>query len=181
MAAFLIELVEFIAERLLVGGRIPANEREGHDVVQMKRVGNGDELAALERDDEWFVAAWLVDMIDEAQALQNVERSWRIAHPISVPADRLLTGSLFNALHPIGDKAALRFGIQRVAVFPSAPVSGCFMPTFDDFACEIRRLVYRMADHERGHFDLVLVEQIQDTRDAFIDTVLKEGVRGQVR
>jgi hypothetical protein len=24
--------------------------------------------------------------------------------------------------------------IQRVAVFPSAPVSGSFMPTFDDFA-----------------------------------------------
>jgi hypothetical protein len=60
-------------------------------------------------------------------------------------------------------------------------VSGGFVAAFDDFAREIRRLVYRMPDHERGHFDLVLVEQIQDAWDAFIYAVFKEGVRGQIR
>src|SRR5882762_6482913 len=161
MAAFLVQLIEFVAQRLLVGGRIPADERKGHDVVEMKRVRNGDELAALEPHEEWLVTTWLVDVIDEAQALQNVERSRRIAHPIGVPADRLLTGYLFNAGHTIGDEAAFGFGIQRVAVFPSAPVSGRFMPALDDFAREIRRLLYRIADHKRRQFDLVLVEQIQ--------------------
>src|ERR1700692_3340850 len=100
----------------------------------MKRVRNGDELAALELHDEWLVAAWFVDVIHEAQALQNVEGPRRMAHPIGVPADRLLTGGLFNAFHPIGNKAALCVGIERVAVLPSASVRGCFMPTFDDFA-----------------------------------------------
>src|SRR5882762_7488521 len=180
MAAFLVQLIEFVAQRLLVGGRIPADERKGHDVVEMKRVRNGDELAALEPHEEWLVTTWLVDVIDEAQALQNVERSRRIAHPIGVPADRLLTRDLFNALHPIGDEAALRVGIERVAILPSASVSDRFMPTFDDLARELGSFVYGLPNHERGHLYPMLVEQIHDARDAFIYAVFEERVRGQV-
>ncbi len=52
------------------------------------------------------------------------------------------------------------------------------MPTLDDFACEIRRLVDRMPNHERGQLDLVLIEQIQDAWDPLIDSVRKESIRG---
>ena len=117
-------------------------------------------------------------MIHEAQALQDVECSRRIAHPIGVPANRLLTRDLFNALHPIGDEAALGGGIERVAILPSASVSGRFMPAFDNLARELGGFVYGVPNHERGHFYPVPVEQIQNAWDAFIHAVFEKRVRG---
>src|SRR5271155_2502011 len=116
MRAFLVQLIEFVAQRLFVGGVVPAEERKGDDVVEMKGIWNGHEVSALQRHYERLVAARLGDVIEGAQALQNVERSWRITHPIGVPAHWLLTGDLFNALHAIGNEAALGVGIERVAV-----------------------------------------------------------------
>src|SRR5258706_9413003 len=107
VGAFFVQLIEFIAQCLFVGRGIPPHEWEGHDVVQMKRVGNRDEVAAFERHNEWLIAARLVDVVEEAQTLQDIEGSGRITHSIGIPADRPLTRGPFNALHPIGGKAAL--------------------------------------------------------------------------
>src|SRR5260221_11294784 len=120
MAAFLVQLIEFIAQRLFVGGRVPAEEGKGDDVVEMKGIWDGHEVSALQRHYERLVAARLLDVIEEAQALERVERFWRIGHPISVPPDQPLAGNIFNALHPINDKAALGIRIQDVAVLPKA-------------------------------------------------------------
>src|SRR5260221_5512760 len=65
MCAFIVKLIEFIAQRLLVGGRIPALEREGDDVVHVEGVRNGHKVPSAHWDDERFVVARLVDVIEE--------------------------------------------------------------------------------------------------------------------
>src|SRR5258706_7022812 len=63
LRALFVELVELVAQRLLVRRRAPGDEREGNDVVEMKRVGHRHEVAALQRHDERLVAARIVAMV----------------------------------------------------------------------------------------------------------------------
>jgi len=52
MRAFFVELVELIAQHLLVSSRIPACEGKRHDVVHVEGIGDGDEVPPAHRDDE---------------------------------------------------------------------------------------------------------------------------------
>src|SRR6267154_4144048 len=180
-ATFVIELIKFIAKRLLVSSGIPAVEREGNDVVQMEGVWHRDEVSAFQRQNERLVPARFIDVVDETQTLENVQGSWRIAHPIGVPTNWPLAGGLFDALNPIRYEAPLGVRTEGVAILPAASVRRGFVPAFDDLPCEIGRLVDGMPNHERGALDLVLVEEIKDAGDTLIDAVFEEGVRRQIR
>ena len=105
MCAFLVKLIEFIAQRLLVGGRIPALEREGDDVVHVEGIGNGHKVPPSHRDDERFVVARLVDVIEETEILQRLQDVNGVAHPVGVPAERLLAGDLLDRLDTVCDEA----------------------------------------------------------------------------
>src|SRR5712672_3433625 len=147
----------------------------------MERVWHGDEVSALQRQDERLVPARFIDVIDETQTLENVQGSWRIAHPIGIPANWPLAGGLFDALNPVRYEAPLGIRTEGVAILPAASVRRGFVPAFDDLPCEIGRLVDGMPNHERGELDLVLVEEIKDAGDTLIDAVFEEGVRRQIR
>src|SRR6266446_7482133 len=56
----LVKLIELVAQRLLVGGRVPTNEGKGDDVVQVKGVGDRYEVPSAHRDDKRFVVAWFI-------------------------------------------------------------------------------------------------------------------------
>src|SRR5258706_16054960 len=180
-ATFLIELIKFIAERLLVSSRIPAVEREGNDVVQMEGVWHRDEVSAFQGQNERLVSARLIDVVDETQTLEDVQSSRRIAHPKGVPTKWSLARGLFDALNPIRYEAPLGIRTEGVAILPGASVRGGLVPAFDDFTCESWCLVDRLSNHERGEFDLVLVEEIKDAGNPLIDAVFEEGVRRQIR
>src|SRR5882762_326321 len=180
LRALLVELVELVAQCLLVRRPAPADEREGNDVVEMKRIRDRHEVAALQRHDERLVAARLVDVVQEAEALQNVQGSRRIAHPVRVPPDGPLAGGLYDAFHSVGDEPTFRVRVERVAVLPCTAVRGSLMSTLDDLARQVGSLVDRAADHERRHLDPVLVEQVEEPRDSFVDAVLEEGIGRQV-
>src|SRR6266446_4695136 len=180
LRALLVELVELVAQRLLVRRRAPADEGEGNDVVEMKRIRDRHEVAALQRHDERLVAARLVNVVQEAEALQNVQGSRRIAHPVRVPAYRLLAGGLYDAFHSVGDEAAFCVRVQRVAVLPGAAVRGRLVSAPHDLARQVGGFIDRAADHERRHLDPVLVEQVEEPRDSFVDAVLEEGIGGQI-
>src|SRR6204780_3291742 len=137
MASFLVKLVELVAQCLLISRRIPAHEGKGNNVVDMKGIRDRHEVAALQRHDERLVAAGLIDVVQEAQALQNVESSWRIAHPVRIPAYGSLAGGFYNAFRSVRDEPAFRVRVQRVAVLPGAAVCGGLVPAPDDFACQI--------------------------------------------
>lgn len=55
-----------------------------------------------------------------------------------------------------------------------------FMPALYDLLRQLRRLLNRFSDHETGSLDLVLIEQVQRTRDTLIVSVGEEGVRGKI-
>src|SRR5260370_42022103 len=118
MPALFIELVELVLQRLFVGGWVPASERIGNDIVHMEGVGHGHEVPAFQRYDEGLVPARLVDMVGEAETLQNIEGMRGIAHPVGVPADRRLPRRLLDAGDAVRDEATLSLGIERIAVGP---------------------------------------------------------------
>src|SRR5882762_7726940 len=60
MRALLIKLVEFVAQRLLVGSWIPTHQWKGNDVVHVKGIRNRDEVSSTYRNDEGFVVARLI-------------------------------------------------------------------------------------------------------------------------
>jgi hypothetical protein len=122
-----------------------------------------------------------IDVIEEAEALQDVQCPRAVAHPVGIPPDRLLPRRLDDALDAVGDEATLGIGIEPVAVLPGAAMRSGLVATTHDFASEVRLLVDRLADHEGGELDPVLIEQVENTGDAFIDAALEEGVRRQVR
>src|SRR3979490_2647423 len=137
MAAFLVKLVKLVMQCLLVGRRTPADEGEGDNVVEMKRIRHRYEIAALQRYYERLVATRLVNVVQESEALQNVQGSRRIAHPVRVPPYRSLAGGLHNALYAVGDEPAFRVRVQRVAVLPGAAVRGSLVSSPDDLACQV--------------------------------------------
>ena len=181
MAAFLVKLVKLIAQCLLVGRRIPANEREGDDVIEMKRVRDRHEVAAFQFHYERLVAARFVNVVQESEALQNVQGSRRIAHPVRVPPYRPLARGLYDAFHPVRDEPSFRIRVQRVAILPGAPVRSSLVSTSDDLPCQVGGFIDRTADHERRHLDPVLVEQVLEAGNSFVDSVLKERIGRQVR
>src|SRR5260221_2632667 len=66
MRALFVKLIELVAQRLFVGGRIPTDEGKGDDVVHVEGVGDGDEIPPAYRDNERLVVAWFVDVINKA-------------------------------------------------------------------------------------------------------------------
>jgi len=92
MSALFVKLIKLVFERLLVDGRVPTLEGERRDVVHVYGVGHGHEVAALQLDDERLVGARLINVVFEAEPLEDVERMWRVAHIVGVPASRALLG-----------------------------------------------------------------------------------------
>ena len=113
MGALLVKLVKLVLERLLVGRRVPTLEGERRDVVHVYGVGPGHEVAALQLDDERLVSARLVDVVFEAETLEDVERVWRVAHIIGVPAHRRLARALCMPSMPSVMKRRSASGSRR--------------------------------------------------------------------
>src|SRR6202051_1661751 len=132
MWPFLVKLVELIAQRLLLGGRMPALEREGDDVVHVEGVRNGHKVPSAHRDDERFVVARLVDVIEETEILQRLQDVNGVAHPICVPAELLLAGDLLDRLDAVGDKAFFLIARESVRIVPNAAVGGSLMTAAHD-------------------------------------------------
>src|SRR5260221_10337990 len=85
MHALFVELIELVAQRLLVGGRIPADEGKGDDVVHVEGVGDGDEISPAYRDNERLVRAWFVVVINKTDILQRLPEVDGVSPPVRVP------------------------------------------------------------------------------------------------
>src|SRR5258706_4908040 len=94
MRALLVKLVKLIAQRLLVGSGIPADERKRHDVVHVKGIRNSDEVPPAHRDDERFVVSRLVGVIEKAKILQRLQNVDGGTHPVCITANRILYACL---------------------------------------------------------------------------------------
>src|SRR5882757_5013331 len=124
MFALLVKLVKLVAQRLLVSSGIPAHERKGHDVVHMKGIWYCDEVSPAHRDDEGFIAARLVDVIEKAEILQRLQNVDGVAHPVGIPASRILTGDFVNRLDAISDEALFLIARELIRIVPYAAVRG---------------------------------------------------------
>ena len=93
MFDFLVQLIKLVTKCLFVSNRIPAGESVRSDVVHVQGVGNSDEIAAFQLDDERFVGARFIDVVPEAEALENIQGVRGITHEVCIPADRCLPRS----------------------------------------------------------------------------------------
>jgi len=125
-------------------------------------------------------ALGIIDVVLEAETLENVERVRRVAHVIGVPADGCLPGGLLNALNAFGDEPPLRIRIEEIAVLPGAAVRPGLMAALHDLASEIGHFVDGLADHEGREFYLMFVHQVKDSGDALVHAVLEETIGRQI-
>src|ERR1700731_2991567 len=105
----------------------------------MEGIRNGHEVAPAHRDDEWFVVARLVDVIDNTQFLQRLQNVDGVAHPVSVPANRILTGDLMDRFDAIGNEALFLVAPKLIRIVPYPAVSGRLVTSPHDLLSEIRR------------------------------------------
>ena len=98
----------------------------------MEGIGYGDEVPSAHRDDERLVVARLVDVIEEAEILQRLQDVDGVAHPVGVPADRLLAGDLLDRLDAVGDEALLFIARKLIGIVPHPAVSGRLMTASHD-------------------------------------------------
>ena len=157
MRTLLVKLVELVAQRLLVGSGVPAHERKGHDVVQVKGIRDGDEVLPAYRDDERFVVARLVDVVEKAEFLQRLQDVDRAAHPVGVPANRILAGNFMNGFDAVGDEALFLIARELIGIVPYPAVSGGLVTPAHDLLSEVGRGLDGLADHERAELDPMLV------------------------
>jgi hypothetical protein len=127
-----------------------------------------------------LVGAWLIDVVLEAETLEDVERVRRVANEVGVPANWRLPSGLLDALDAIDNETPLGVGIKEIAVLPGAAVSRGFMAAADNLPREIGRFVDGLTDHEGRELDLVLVHQVEDSGDALVHAVLEDAVGRQI-
>ena len=151
------KLVELVRKRLFIGRRIPARKGVRDNVVHVKRVGHGNEILAGNGHDKRLVAAWLVDVVQEAEFLQRFENVDGTPHPIGVPAHGSLTRHLVDHLDAVGDEAFFLISRQVIAVVPDAAVGSGFVAASHDLSRNIRRGLDGLADHEGAELDLMLM------------------------
>jgi hypothetical protein len=100
--------------------------------------------------------------------------------PVVVVPDGAGAGGLLDRLHAVGDPFCLLRPGQVVLPLPAAAVRAGLVAASDDLRGDLRVQADRVADHERSHLDLVLVQQVQDAGHALARPVLVEGVLPQV-
>jgi len=100
--------------------------------------------------------------------------------PVTVVPDWAGAGDLLDRLHRVGDPFCFLRPGQVVLPLPAAAVRAGLVAASDDLRGDLRVPADRVADHERGHLDLVLVQQVQDAGHALARPVLVEGVLPQV-
>src|SRR5258705_11476700 len=114
---------------MIIVDRVPHLERERDDIVHVKRIGHGHEVASADRDDERFIPASLVDVVQKTELLERLQNECGVAHPVSIPTNRFLASDAFDRFHAVGDEALFRVTTELVAALPGASVSGGFMAT----------------------------------------------------
>ena len=92
--------------------------------------------------------ARFVDVVQEAEVLQRLEDVHGVAHPVSIPTNRFLSGDAFDRLHAVGDEALLLFALELVAVLPGPSVRGGFVAATHNLSREVGRGFHGLANHE---------------------------------
>src|SRR5260370_41837363 len=75
-------------------------------------------LSSAHRDDKGFVVAWFIAVVEKAKILQRLQDGDGVAHPIGVPADRLLAGNLMDRLDAVGDEALFLVARELIGILP---------------------------------------------------------------
>src|SRR5260370_14402930 len=143
----------------------------------------------LGHDGKWFVthvhqerlvAAYVVNVVDEAERLKNFERTGCAAQPESVEAHRPRTSCPHNALDTLLIGGALFFRSHRKLCGPGLPVSGCFVPTLNNLFCECGVEVHSCAHHMGSDLDLTTVKNVEEPRQTFLEAVVVPFARRQI-
>src|SRR5216683_4046111 len=141
-----IERVELLLEIVSIHGRAEVPSFIVHDVVHMERVRHDSKWFVAHVNQERLVAAYVVNVVDEAERLKNLQGMRSAAQPESVESEGPRTGRSLDAIDTLLIRDALFVRGHGELCGPGLPVSGCFVPTLNDLFCERRVQVDRCAD-----------------------------------
>ena len=111
----------------------------------MLSVGHDCKRLAVDRNDERLVAADVIDVIDEAQLLQQRERAGAAKLSAAIIADRTLAGRLGDHVDRALDEIALCLARHLVLDVVAAAMRAAFMAALRDLLRETGITFARLA------------------------------------
>jgi hypothetical protein len=123
-----VQLLELVGDLLLVGGRAEAGEVGAGDVVEVHGVGHGGERLAVDQLQERLVGGQVVDVVREAELLQDLQGVDTRPDPVVVIAGWPGTGDLLDRLDAVSDPLFLLRAGQVVLALPGPAVRAGLMP-----------------------------------------------------
>src|ERR1700688_3473018 len=175
-----IERVELRLEIVRIHGRAEVASFIIHDVIHVERVGNDGKWFVAHVNQERLVAAYIVNVIDEAERLKNSQGMRSTAQPESVETDWPRPGRSLDALDTLLIGGSLFFRSHGKLRGPGLPVSGSFMPALDDLFCERRVQVHGRADHMGSNLDLATIKDLEESRQTLFIAVVVPFARRQI-
>src|SRR5258708_6458634 len=165
-AGFVVELVEVQLDlrQKLLRRVVPSFDQD--NVVVAQRVGNNDEILAVDLLDERLVTADIVDVIEVAELLQQRQGIGTATQPIGVVAERALPGDLFHHIARRDQELPLVIAAHRELRAPARTMTGCLVATRDDLLGKRRMILGRLADHMGGDLDAVSIPQVEQAGNA---------------
>src|SRR6266478_7512378 len=104
------------------------------DVIHVQRIGHNRERLSFHVDKEWFIPADVVNVIDEAEFLENLQRVWRATKPERVETQRPCACCKLNARDALVVRFALLLGSHGILRRPSLSVARRFVAALDDLS-----------------------------------------------
>jgi hypothetical protein len=153
---------KLVGQLLLEGGRVEAGEVEAGDVVEVHCAGHSGERLAVDGLQERLVGWQVIDVVGEAEFLQDLQRVHPGPDPVVVVAGRASAGDLLDRLHAVSYPPLFLRAGQVVLPLPGPAVRAGLMPARDDPGGHVRVPADGVADHERGHRDAVFVDDVQE-------------------
>src|SRR5882762_3189423 len=170
--SFRVKKIKIVLQVLEVGGVGRGWRIKSHDVIVANGVGNDGKRFAIHCHRERLVPADIVDVIDETQLLKNAQGVRRAAKPKRIEPNRSRACNSLNRVDARLIPSSFLLGSHGILRLPCLSVSGGFMPAFDNFLCEIRMLLDCLTDHMRSYFDSDAIPQVEQTRNAFLETIV---------
>ena len=74
-----VEHVKIILQVLEVSGVGCGRRIKAYNIIVANRIGHDGKRFAIHREGKWLIAAYIIDVVDEAQVLKNAQGVWRAA------------------------------------------------------------------------------------------------------
>jgi len=155
-----------------------AGESKAQDVIITDCVEDDGEGLAFHRHGKRLIPANVINVVDEAQVLENSQGIRCTAQPECIKANRTGAGDSLDGIDAGLIPGTFLLGSHGILRLPRLAVSGRFMAAIDNLFRQFGMSFNRLADHMRRYLDAYSIPKIEQAGNAFLKAVLVPLLNG---